>query len=282
MELFISKFHCAGKRLLQNLILFFLGKFHFELWFSIKNLATKSCLLKWARKVRILLFSAEQIESKQFFSDMKFSSESCFSKKIELKIYFSEINFSPQNEYSKSFVLEICGNEKFSIQNVTIWSFFISKFHCVGKRLLQNLILFFGKLHFKLCFSMKNFATKSCLLKWARIVNNLLFCAEQIESKRYFLDVMFLSKSDSSMKIEFKIYFSENIFSPQKEYSKSFVFKICRDEKLSKHNLKFWENVISKSLFVGKVCFRIWFLFPKKFIWNSDFHWKSLRQKHAF
>ena len=214
--------------------------------------------------MRILLFSAEQIESKQFFSDMKFSSESCFAKKIELKIYFSEINFSPQNEYSKSFALEICRKEKFSIQNLTIWNFFISKFHCVGKRLLQNLILFFGKLHFKLCFSMKKFATKSCLLKWARKVNNLLFCAEQIESKRFFLDVMFLSKSDSSMKIEFKIYFSENIFSPQKEYSKSFVFKICRNEKLSNHNLNIWENVISKSRFVGKSLLQNLIPFSKK------------------
>ena len=109
---------------------------------------------------------------KTLFLKCEFLIEIWFLKKIELQISFSENNFSPQNDYSKTFVLEICRKEKFSIQNLTFWKFLFSNFHCAGKRLLQNLIPFFGKFHFKLWFSMKKFATRSCLLKGARKVNN--------------------------------------------------------------------------------------------------------------
>ena len=159
-----------------------------------------------------LLFFAEEVKSKRYSLDVMFWSKSDSSIKIELKIYFSEITFSPQNHYSKRFVFEICRNEKLSIKNLTFWKLFFSNFHCTGKRLLQNLIVFFGKFHFNLWFSMKEFATKSCLLKWARKVKNLLLSAEQIESKRFLLDVNSSSKPDFSKKIEFKNWVSEKYF----------------------------------------------------------------------
>ena len=157
------------------------------------------------RKAEVGLLSVKQTESKRFFFTYEFFIEILVSQKLNSKPDILEIRFSLKYDYSKIFVLENCRKEKFSIQNLTFWKFFISNFHCAGKRLLQNLIIFFGNFHFKLWFSMKKFATTSCLSKWARKVNNWLFSAEQIESKQYFLDVMFLSKSDSSINNELKI-----------------------------------------------------------------------------
>ena len=67
---------------------FFFGKIHFKFWFPMKKFGKKSCLLKWAQKPKSVLFSAEQTESKRFFSHMNFSTKSCFSK-IEFKTWFS-------------------------------------------------------------------------------------------------------------------------------------------------------------------------------------------------
>ena len=168
---------------------------------------------------------------------MNFSSESCFSKKIELKIYFSEINFSPQNEYSKSFVLEICRNEKFSIQNLTFWKFIISKFHCIGKRLLQNLILFFGKISFqtlffneKVCYKVMPFkkGTKSEQLVVLRGANrvNTLFLRCDVFIEIWFLNENWIQNPNSRKK-----------FSLHKTIIGNFFFEIRQDEKLSTQKL---------------------------------------------
>ena len=204
LEIFLFKFSLYRKTFASESVSFFSESFNSNSDFQWESLY-KVMPFKMSTQTEKLVVSAEQIESKRFFSDVNFSSKPDFSIKIEFKNWVSWKNFFSRIWYSKCFVFEICRNEKFSIQNLTFWNFVFSNFHCTGKRLLQNLILFFGKFHFKLWFSMKEFATKSCLLKWARKVKNLLLSAEQIDSKPYFLDVMFLSKSDSSMKIEFKL-----------------------------------------------------------------------------
>ena len=200
---FISKSLFLGKSLHHFLILFF-REFHFKLWFSMERLASNHAFENKQKSEEFVVFCGAYWV-KTFFFRCEFFIEIWFlNKNWTQKLTFWKKFFLQNMIIRKVFYYKICRNKKFSIQNLTFWNFFFSKFHCAGKRLLQKLILF-GKLHFKLWFSLKKFAAKSCLLKWARKVNNLLFCTEQIESKPYFLDVMSLSKSDFSMKIEFKI-----------------------------------------------------------------------------
>ena len=161
-------------------------------------------------------------------------------------------------------------NSQLKIENLTFWKLFFSNFHCTGKGLLQNLILFFGKFHFKLWFSMKEFATKSCLLKWAREVKNLLLSAEHIESKRFFFRCEFF--------IEIwllNIYWTQNlifrkILSPQNDLSKSLLSKsaetknsgfknwsICRKKLDFKIRFFFQKFPFQNTIFNGKVYFKI-------------------------
>ena len=180
------------------------------------------------------------------------------------KTEFLEKLSSPEYDYSKSFYYKICQNENFSIQNLTFWKVFISKFHCAGGRLLQNLILF-RKYHFKLWFSMKKFATMSCLLKRVRKMNKLLFCAEQIESKLYFLDVMFLSKYDPQWKLNSKSKFQKKILSPENDFWKN-VFRNPTERKTldSKTDHFVGKNSISKfEFFFQKFRFKLWFSMKK-------------------
>ena len=135
-------------------ILFF-WKFHFKLWFSMKKFATKSCLLKWARKVKNLLLSAEQIESKRFFLDVMFWSKSDSSIKIELKIYFSEKFCLHEMIFRKVFYRYPPGRRTLDSKTDQF----------VGKNFTSKFGFFFRKFHFKIWFSMKRFTSKSCLLK---------------------------------------------------------------------------------------------------------------------
>ena len=220
--------------------------------------------------MKSLLFSVEHIESKRSFSDVTFSSKSDFSIKIELKNWVS----------GKYFFSRVCLFEKFFIRYLPerrilnsksdFLKFFFSIFHCAGKRLLQNLILFFGKFHFKHWFSMKKFATKSCLLKWARKVKNLLLSAEQIESKRYFLDVIFFIEILFLNKKWTQNLIFRKILSPQNEFSNSILSKsartknsrfknwsICRKKLHFKIQFFFQKNPIQNLIFNEKVYFKI-------------------------
>ena len=96
--------------------------------------------------------------------------------------------------------------------------------------------LLFQKFQFKIWFSTKKFATKSCRLKSAGKFRNLLLSAEQIDSKRYFLNVMFWSKSDSSIKIELKTWF----------FDKKFFSKMWLSEMSCFRNLPELKNLNSK------------------------------------
>ena len=177
----------------------FFWKLHFKLWFSMKEFATKSCLLKWARKVKNLLLSAEHIESKRFFFRCEFFIETWFLCKNWIqKLSFWKYFFSRIWLFEKFFIRNL--PERRILNSKTDFWNFSSQISIVQENVCFRIwFLFFWKFHFKLWFSMKKFAIKSCLLKWARKVKNLLLSAEQIESNRYFLDVMFLSKSDSSI-----------------------------------------------------------------------------------
>ena len=82
----------------------------------------------------------------------------------------------------------------------------------------------FHKFLFKLWFSMKKFATKSCRLKSAGKVRNLFIVrgANRVKTL-FFSDVNFSSKSDFSIKIEVK-----NWVSGKEVFSKNWLFeKFC-------------------------------------------------------
>ena len=189
------------------------------------------------------------------------------------KTEFLENISSPEKDYSKCFVFEICRNEKFSIQNLVQFGIFSFNFSLCRKTFAsESDYFFFWKFHFKLWFSMKKVPTKSCLLKWVRKVSNLLFCAEQIESKPYFLDVMFLSKSDPQWKLNSKSKFQKKILSPQNDYWEIFFRNPPERKTLdSKTDHFVGKNFNSKFEF----CFR-------KFRFKLLFSMKKLASKSCF
>ena len=215
--------------------------------------------------MKTMLFFPEQIESKRFFSDVNFSSKPGFSIKIEFKNWVSGKYFFSRIWLFELFCIRNLPERKILNSKPDILEFFLSIFHCAGELLLQNLIIFFWKFHFKLRFSMKKVPKNSCLLKWVRKVNNLLFCAEQIESKTYFLDVTFLSKSDPQWKLNSKSKFQKKILSPQNDYWK-FFFRNPPGRKTldSKTDHFVGKNCISKfEIFFRKFRFKLWFSMKK-------------------
>ena len=153
-----------------------------------------------------LLFFSEQIESKLFFSDVKFSSQPDFSIKIEFKNWDSGKYFFSRIWLFEMFCFRNLPERKIFKSKRDIWKFFISSFHCAGKVLLQNLNLFLRKISFqtlifneKVCYKVK----KNCRLLLSNLIRN-----------DFFSFVNSSSKSDFSIKIELKNWFLENIFSP--------------------------------------------------------------------
>ena len=117
----------------------FFWEFLFKLWFSMKKFATKSCLLKWARKVKNLLLAAEQIESKRFFFRCEFFIETCFLNKNWIqKLSFWKI-FLLQNMIIRNVLYSKSAGTKNSQFKTWHFGIFFSNFHCAGKLLLQNL-----------------------------------------------------------------------------------------------------------------------------------------------
>ena len=215
-EFFFSNFHCAGKFCFRIWILF-LWKFHFKLSFSMKKVCYKVMLFKMSTQSEKLVVGLEANRVKTFFFRCEFFIETWFLNKNWIqKLSFWKI-FLPQKMiirnvlYSKSAGTK---NSQFKTWHFGIFSFQI--FIVREKVCFRIWFLFFCKILFKLWFSMKKFATKSCLLKWARKVKNLLLAAEQIESQRFFSDVKLSSKPDLSIKIEFKNWVSGKYFFPRK------------------------------------------------------------------
>ena len=199
------------------------------------------------------------------------------------KTEFLANKFSLRKDYSKSFVFDIFRDDKFSNQNLTCWKTFNSKSHFLGKSLLHILILFFRDFHFKLWFSMERLASKSCLLKWARKVKNLLFSVEHIESKRFFfrceffIEIWFLSKK-WTQKLSFrKTFFLQSMIVRKVFHSNS------AGRKKSQFKNWLFENFLLKFLLCRKTfTSESDSFFSENFIWNTDFQWKGLLQSHAF
>ena len=201
----------------------------------------------------------------EFFIETWFLNKNWIQKLRFWKIFLPQKMIIRNVLYSKSAGTK---NSQFKTWHFGIFSFQI--FIEQENFCFRIWILFFWKFHFKLWFSMKKFATNSCLLKWARKVKNLLLSAEQIESKRYFLDVMFWSKSDSSIKIELKIYFSEKFCLHEMIFRKSILSKstrtknsrfknwsICRKKLHFKIRIFFQKISFQNLIFNEKVYFKI-------------------------
>ena len=187
-----KKLHFKIRTFFQNIPFqnpIFNGKVYFKIMpFQISTQSEKLVVVCGANWVKTFFFRCE------FFIETWFLKKNWIQKLSFWKTFLPQKKIIRNVLYSKS-----AGTKKsqFKIWHFGIFSFQIS---IVQENVCFRIwFLFFWKLHFKLWFSMKNFSTKSCFLKWARKVKNLLLAAEQIESKRYVLDVMFLSKSGSSI-----------------------------------------------------------------------------------
>ena len=136
---------------------------------------------------------------------------------------------------------------------------------------------FFWKLHFKLWFSMKEFATKSCLLKWARKVKNLLLSAEHIESKRFFfrceffIETWFLCKNWTQKLSLWKIFLLQIMI----------IWKVFYSKSAGTKNSQFKNWLFEIFLLKFPLCRKTFAsesdsFFSENFISNFDFQWKSL------
>ena len=193
------------------------------------------------------------------------------------KTEFVENISSPEYDYLKSFLFEICRNEEFSIQKLTFWNF-SSQISIVQENVCFRIwFIFFWKFHFKIRFPMKKFAIKSCLLKWARKVKNLLSFAEHIESKRFcfrcefFIETWFLCKNWIQKLSFWKIFLLQNMFIRKILYSKSAGTKNSQF-KNRLFEIFFLKFPLCRKTFASEFDS----FFSENFISNIDFQWKSL------
>ena len=194
---------------------------------------------------------------------MIFSSKSDFSRKNRLKIWFVE-NVFPQIIIIRKVWFSKSAGKKILNSKSNWLKIFRIKISFCSRNFASESDSFFSKLSFetlffneKVCFKTMPFkiSTKNKKISLLRTV--------QIESKRRFSDVIFSSKSDFPIKIELKTWFFDKKFFPKYDYAKSLVFEICRDQKFSIRNLTLWKMSFQILTVWEKVCFRIWFLFPK-------------------
>ena len=136
---------------------------------------------------------------------MNFPLKPDFSIKIEFQNWVSGKNFFPRIRLSEMFCIRNLPERKILNSKPDILDFFLFKFSLCRKTFASESDSFFSENFISNSYFQRKICYKVMPLKWARKVKNLLLSAEQTESKRYFLDVMFLSKSDSSIKIELEI-----------------------------------------------------------------------------
>ena len=221
---------------------------------------------------------------KTFFFQMWFFHRNLISqKKLNSKNEFLENISSPEKDYSKCFVFEICRNEKFSIQNLTFWNFFLFKFPLCKKTFASGSDSFFSENFIsnsdsieKVCFKILPFkiSTKS--------ENYVVFPGANWVKTFFFSDVIFSSKSDFSIKIELKNWVSGKFFfSRIWLFEKFFIIKSAGAKIFQYKTWHFGKFSFQNFIVQEDACFRIWF-FSENIISNSDFQWKSLQQCHAF
>ena len=190
---------------------------------------------------------------------------------MNAKTEFLENISSSEKDYSKCFVFEICRNEKFSIQNLTFWNFFLSNFHCAGKRLLQNLIPFFLKTSFQtLIFNEKvfykimlfNMSTQSEKFVVGRRANRLktLCLRRDVFIEIWFLDINWTQNLIFRKKLSPQNDFSKSLLSKSAKTKNSWFknWSICRKKLHSKFELFFrkfhFKTRFSMERFTSKSC----------------------------
>ena len=152
---FFSNFHCAGKRLLQNLITFFLKisfqtlifneKVFYKIMFcKMSTQSEKLVVGRWANRVKTL----------------------CLRRDVFIEIWFLDINWTENLIFRKIFVSTKWFFEKFFIeirQDKKLSNLKLIKL--LEKTSLQNPTFLSKNSISNLWFSKKRFTSKSCLLK---------------------------------------------------------------------------------------------------------------------
>ena len=250
---------------------FFFKKFHFKIWFSMKRFASKSCLLKWARKVKNLLLSAEQIESKRFYFRCDFFIETWFFNKNWIqKLSFWKI-FLPQKMIIRNVLYSKSAGTKNSLFKTWHFKIFSFQIFIVQENFcLRFWFLFFWKISFqmlifneKVCYKVMPFkmSTQNEKLVVVRGANRVktLFLRRDV-----LIEIWFLNKKWTQ-----NLIFSK-ILSPQNDFSKSISSKyartknsrfknwsICRKKLHFKTRIFFQKVPFQNLIFNGKVCFKI-------------------------
>ena len=166
LEIFLFKFSLCRKTYASESDSFFFKNFISNSDFQWKSLLQGKGRLKSAGKVRNFFIVRGANRVKRLFLKCNVLIEVWFlNKNWTQKLLFRKLLF-----FHKMIIQKVLFSKSAGTRNCqfTIWNFeknVISKSHLVGKSLLQNLIPFYKKIHLKLWFLMKNFASKSCLLK---------------------------------------------------------------------------------------------------------------------
>ena len=149
-----------------------------------------------------------------------------------------------------------------------------------GKTLHFKIRIFFQKIPFQTLIFNEKACFKIMPLKISTKSEKLVFSAEEIKLKRYFLDVMFWSKSDFSIKIEIENWVSGKLF-----FSKIWLFEklfIIKSVGTKSSQFKTWSfGNFSFQIFIVQenVCFRIWFFLFQKFHFKLWFSIKKFATK---
>ena len=270
-KFFISNFHCARKRLLQNLILS--GKFHFRLWFLIKKvcykvmpfrMSTKSeqlVVLRWANRVKTLFLRCDDfIEiwflNENWIQNLNFRKNSLSTKRLLDKFFRNPPGQKNLDSKTDQFV-----GKNFTSES----DIFFKKFHF-------KFVIFKGKFYFKVMpFKISTKSENLAFFPGTNWVRTFFFRCE------FLIEIWFLNKKWTQKLSFWKIFFLSRIWLFEK-------FSIIKSAGTKYSQYKTWHfgNFSFQNFIVQEnACFRMWF-FSENFISNSDFQWKSLLQSHAF
>ena len=131
-----------------------------------------------------------------FFFRCEFLIEIWFlNKNWTQKLSFWKMFFLQNMIIRKFFIIKLAGTKSSQFKTWPFGNFSFQIFIVQENVCFRIWLLFFWKFLFKLWFSMKKYATKSCLLKWARRVKTMLFFPEQIESERFFFQIWIFDRN---------------------------------------------------------------------------------------
>ena len=188
LKFFFSNFHCAGKRLLQNLIPFFL-KISFQtlicnervcykvMPFKISTQTEKLVVVRGAKRVKTLFLSRD-VFIEIWFLNVNWTQNLNFRKIL-----------SPQNDLSKSILSKSDRTKNFRFKN---WSICRKKLHFRIRH-------FFQKIPFQISVFQRKFYFKIMLFKISTKIEKLVVFRGGNQVKTLFLRCDVLSTSDSSI-----------------------------------------------------------------------------------